>query len=385
MDDAQISLLNRRNFLKLSLAGLGASALGLYAFGQQGGAVDYADPAYRYWQKRTPGSLALENYLVMCAALAPSAHNTQPWKFAVRDRAITVYADFQRSLGQADPAHRMKLLSVGCALENIRIAAADLGFAAQINVADAGQFAADQRCADIRLVADNNLSQQPLFQAMFQRQTTRAAYLPQAVPAALQARLAALNDFPQLNLRWFDSPADLTAMAGLNTEACIAFTRHDAAYLDSLKWWRYSRNELLRKRDGISIFTSAAPAVIKQYFQYGVSAEDMAGAFGKNGEIDLMQQLFAATPLWGVISAKRVSLQNRLQAGQLFERLFLQATDEQYKMHAINYVTESADYAEKFKRRFDIVPDDELLLVFRMGQAPACEKSVRRPLADIIV
>jgi nitroreductase len=385
MEDTKAHLLSRRNFLKWSLLGLGGASVGAVMFGQQGGAVDYADPAYRYWDKRSPGGLALENYLVLCGALAPSAHNTQPWKFRVREQAIDVYVDFQRSLGQADTAHRMKLLSVGCALENIRIAAADLGFRADIQLADAKQFSLDQRCATIALQPDASLGKHPLFAALFERQTTRAPYDLAPIAADVKQQLAALNTHADLSLRWFDSDTELAQLAALNTAACIAFTENDPAYLDSLNWWRYSRNELLRKRDGISIFTSAAPALIKQYFQYGVSHADMAGDFGKTGEIDLMKQLFAATPLWGVISASASALDLRLQAGQLFERVFLAATARGYKIHAINYVSESPVHSAQYRQSFGLAEPQELLLMFRLGRAEPCEKSVRQPLQQIIV
>jgi len=43
---------------------------------------------------------------IQSAILGASAHNTQPWQFAVTGDAITVYADYQRHLGSFDPLRR---------------------------------------------------------------------------------------------------------------------------------------------------------------------------------------------------------------------------------------------------------------------------------------
>lgn len=379
------NIINRRNFLKLTVAGVGTSAVGLYLFCQQGGAVNYSDPAYLYWNKLTQGGLNLENYLILCGSLAPSAHNTQPWKFSIKEKEITVFADHKRNLGSADAQRRMMLLSVGCALENINVAANQLGYRADISLSPSAEFEKTGMCAKVTLSANDQLGGNALFDSIFKRQTTRAPYLAEPVPELTKSSIMKLNDFPQVSLRWFDSPADLSSMADINSAACVAFTNDNSAYLDSLKWWRYSRGEMLKKRDGISIFTSAAPAMIKQYFEYGVSPEDMAGDFGKKGEIDLMNNLFSATPLWGVITASDISNASRLQSGQLFERVFLEVTRQNYRIHAINYVSEQQEYVNKFKALFGIPQTDELLMVFRMGKAELCEKSVRLPLSDIIV
>jgi nitroreductase len=68
--------------------------------------------------------------LVHFAALAPSWHNSQPWKFVLERDAIDVFADLSRWLRVADPERRELYLSLGCALESLLIAADYEGFGA---------------------------------------------------------------------------------------------------------------------------------------------------------------------------------------------------------------------------------------------------------------
>lgn len=68
-------------------------------------------------------------FLLRYAILAPSSHNTEPWKFRVRDDQIDVLADDSRWLKVADSDQRELYLSVGCALENLLVAAEHFGLA----------------------------------------------------------------------------------------------------------------------------------------------------------------------------------------------------------------------------------------------------------------
>ena len=65
--------------------------------------------------------------LIRAAALAPSSHNTQPWLFRLSDHEIQLAADRTRTLPVNDPDDRELTISCGCALLNLRVAAASRG------------------------------------------------------------------------------------------------------------------------------------------------------------------------------------------------------------------------------------------------------------------
>ena len=77
---------------------------------------------------------------VVRATLAPSIHNTQPWRFVLRPGVLDVYADRGRQLAVLDPAGRQLYLSVGCAVFNARVSLADSGVSAAVGrLPDAAQ------------------------------------------------------------------------------------------------------------------------------------------------------------------------------------------------------------------------------------------------------
>src|SRR5690242_4716936 len=63
------------------------------------------------------------------AVLAPSSHNTQPWRFALREDSVEVYADRSRALRVVDPDGRELAISCGAALFHLRLAMRALGYA----------------------------------------------------------------------------------------------------------------------------------------------------------------------------------------------------------------------------------------------------------------
>jgi hypothetical protein len=69
--------------------------------------------------------------LVRYASLAASSHNTQPWKFKIDDGSISILPDFTRRCPIVDPDDHHLFVSLGCAAENLLVAAEAGGFRGQ--------------------------------------------------------------------------------------------------------------------------------------------------------------------------------------------------------------------------------------------------------------
>ena len=61
------------------------------------------------------------------AVLAPSSHNSQPWRFEVVDGALNLYADRARALPVVDPDDRELVISCGAAPGLIQFALRPVG------------------------------------------------------------------------------------------------------------------------------------------------------------------------------------------------------------------------------------------------------------------
>lgn len=71
---------------------------------------------------------------VQLASRAPSLHNTQPWRWALRPDGLDLYADRFRQLTVADPAGHDLAISCGAALELARLGLAAAGCASVMHL-----------------------------------------------------------------------------------------------------------------------------------------------------------------------------------------------------------------------------------------------------------
>jgi len=98
-----------------------------------------------------------------------------------------------------------------------------------------------------------------------------------------------------------------------------------------------------------------------------------------------MENIAPSTPAWGLIYAKSDSPAAWLDAGRLAERIYLEATLQDYRICPMSYLTEHEEMKSRLKRVAGLSGSAEPLFLFRAGRAPLLEKSVRRDLRKVIV
>ncbi len=101
------------------------------------------------------------------ATLAANSHNTQPWKFGLSPGAISIRPDLSRRTPVLDPDEHHLWVSLGCATENLVLAAAALGKHADVAFGP----------QEVHVALDNaSPVHSPLVNAIFQRQCSRVEY-----------------------------------------------------------------------------------------------------------------------------------------------------------------------------------------------------------------
>ena len=162
--------MKRRQFLVVgaAFAGAGAAGLGWHAV-RRGVFRSEDDPAYEAWRAWPPRPEEGPMALVRAAVLAASPHNTQPWLFRVSPAQVDLFADRERNIGTIDPLLREMSIGLGCALENLVLAAGALGHRASLTLLPQGPAAT--QVASLRL-DEGGAEPSPLFAAIPLRHTT---------------------------------------------------------------------------------------------------------------------------------------------------------------------------------------------------------------------
>ena len=309
----------------------------------------------------------LARTLIAAAVLAPSSHNTQPWLFAASDQHIDLIADRRRALPVNDPHDRELTISCGCALFNLRVAAAAAGFAAQVALCpDADD---EDVLARVRLAAADTMPPDAkLHAAIAQRRTVRQRFASGPLESAtIQALI------------------DAAAREGATLHTLSTHTqRHDAAALvaegDAMQWADASwRRELAawmhprRRGDGLSMPALAAPVartVVRTFdIGHGVAAKD--------------RQLADESPLLTVLTTATDSVLDWLAAGQALQCMLLEGVERGLQASYLNQPVQVASLRTTFQQAVGCHGVPQLLMRWGkpMHDVPAAP---RRPLGDVI-
>ncbi len=117
------------------------------------------------------------------AVLAPSAHNTQPWRVTVSGDRVELSVDPSRTLPHSDPASRDLHLAMGAFAEALAIGLCSVGARAATIDAGPGAWAA------FRLSAGDVAGREEA-SLLRRRQTSRIAYSPRPLETATLGKLA---------------------------------------------------------------------------------------------------------------------------------------------------------------------------------------------------
>jgi hypothetical protein len=355
----------RRDFLKLGLVTASASMIT---------GCDVTDPVVAAAQQlRSP--LTTEggfSEILRYATLAASGHNTQPWKFAVKASTIEIHPDLSRALPVVDPAHRELWISLGCALENLVIAALASGYSSIVSYPDESR-----QFIDIEL-QPSTPQKSPLLDAIPLRQSTRGEYQPvvmlreyrdqiHAVPSESGVVLQFLEDKPSM-----DTALEYVVQGNLSQYS-------DAAFVTELvDWLRFNKKEALSTLDGLYSKCSGNPTVPRWIGKMVVS-----GTIPQNqADADVKKLRSSAGAV--VLASEKDDPASWVRTGQVFERLSLTLTSLGLKSALLNQPIEVPDLRDKFTDEIGMAGMHTQLLL-RYGVADAMSFSLRQPVKDLLL
>ena len=391
----------RRKFLERSAACLVVVAGGLVWRAYDTGVFSTGrGPAYRpwaNWQGETAGEGPLA--IVRAGILAASAHNTQPWLFRVQSDRIDLFADQRRNLGAMDPFLREMHLSLGCALENMILAAWAKGFEPKVEMMPGRLTGIPEELgmepvARIRLKAAK--AEVPgLYNAIPARRTNRGEYqVEREIPRGL---LWAFNDMARedraLRLILLEAGAARDAFDRLTVAATEAIVADDEMIAASTAWFRLTPEAIEEHRDGPTIDSFGLPSLSLAAVKMLPKPEP--GKTHRQWVATTRDVQLATAPLVGFIAVRDLyDRRTALRAGLLWQRLHLWATTQDLAMQPLNQLPEMVDRERQLGRKpeaarglSEIIEDDRWhpTLAFRAGfPTVSVPPSPRRDVADVV-
>lgn len=306
------------------------------------------------------------------AVLAPSVHNTQPWRFVIQPGALEIYADLQRKLAVLDPTGRQLHISVGCAVLNARV-----------SLAASGRGVSTHRLPDparpvlvARLEVEAGLPPDTALAALDavveQRQTNRRRFAADTVPDDLVDGLVAAAELEGAILRPIKDAADRQSLARLSRQADIQQIT-SAAYRAEVRAWT---SDDPTRRDGVRAAvvphvdgTAEDDLPIRDFDSHG------AGWLPPDTGSSVNQCLL-------VLGTEADDPLAWLRAGEALERVWLEITRAHYVASLFTQVIEVAQLRVQLREELRLGMQPHIVL--RVGRAPVTAASLRRHVTEVL-
>jgi nitroreductase len=312
--------------------------------------------------------------VVEAATLAPSVHNTQPWRFVIGGGDdIELYADRERSLPALDPTGRQLLVSCGAALLHARVGARSLGFDLEISLlpdADPDHLAT----LTLRPGQPASVEDQELSAATRLRHTQREPFDTRQVDPAVLDRLRAAASREGAWLHVVERRDDQLTLAVLLAQA-DRIEESDPKYRDELHSWVRPVNT--PARDGVP--ASALPHTAGPARHSEVTVRDF----------DLertMQEMRDSTvderPTVVILGTDGDTAKDQLRAGIALARVLLEGTRAGVVASPLGQVVDLPGPRNQLRQQLNLLGEPQMLL--RIGYGAPASATPRRPVSDVL-
>src|SRR5437762_579969 len=168
-----------------------------------------------------------------------------------------LFADCMRTIGAIDPFLREMHIGLGCALENLLMAAAANGYTTQVSLLPDALDETWVACVDL---APGPTVIPDLYPLIPNRHTNRYPDdIGRSVTSATLDALSALNDDPEVRVFWFASAPLRKQVGDLLVEATHVSVSDTTQIGESDGWYRATWQDLQQYRDGITIDAAGLP------------------------------------------------------------------------------------------------------------------------------
>ncbi|MBO1414083.1 nitroreductase family protein [Streptomyces sp. FH025] len=310
--------------------------------------------------------------LAEAGTLAPSLHNSQPWRFRPTPDllGLEVLADLGRTVPAADPDGRALHISIGAALFNLRVAAAHLGRAAEVRLLPSGEDGQPRAVLDLSAPARTPSPFGPdLYPVVPKRHSSRHAFTNRDVPEALVGELIVAAREEGVTLTMLEEH-DVRRVLALTAEAEARIAADVTREAETRRWLRVEPSY-----DGIPL------AALGSHDRD--ARVPMRGFTGHPPHHATPAERFEALPQLATLVTHFDHQADWLRTGQAMERVWLLATAHGLRASVLHQAVEIPD--TRWRLRDTAEGPGHVQLVLRLGYGPPGTAAPRRPVEDVLL
>ena len=275
--------------------------------------IDHND----FYRKTTINDKIL--FILNYGLLAPSTHNSQPWKFKIISNILEIYIDEDVSIREVDPKGRDLYISIGCLIENLLIAASTFKCFDKIeyileeknNLVARIYFRDDHEGKDFLSKEDV-----PILNSILTRKNVRGKFIEKKVGPKDIEKVCSLNNFPSIDIEVISDLKTIKKLAEITRKALISAYKKNSFRLEMSKWFRANTSSRKDGLHGYALGMSLIPSLI---FPLLVKFFDVGPLVSR-----LNYASFITSPNVFVISTSKNDKSEWINVGRLAERSMLE-------------------------------------------------------------
>lgn len=311
------------------------------------------------------------------ASLAPSSHNTQPWRVKViSELEFIVQSDPKRWLPKVDPENRESLLSIGAFWENLEQAAFAFGFKIKTEI-----LATNPKNIDILKVKLVRYLPQKSNGLEFvkTRTTNRKPYKKKDL---LPLHSKGLKKLLPDHLTYFPRETkEGKWIAKSLIEANKKQTFNDEKQKELAEWLRFSRSEVERKKDGITPEMLGVFSVTKFFWYIFINRKTVLSWSFRNRGVKNVKNQVNNCAGFIAITSDDLSVSSLLHTGKEFESLALKCTEYGISIHPMSQLMEESPWKVQTAELLGLSKPVQFIL--RVGYSKFQPKpSIRRSIEE---
>lgn len=314
--------------------------------------------------------------LIEAAIKAPSGHNTQPWKFKVDSQSITILPDLARALPVVDPDNHALYISLGCALENLVIAATHQNLQPEIKLVP---DEAGHTNIEVNFESCHEVQKDELFHQIGCRQCTKNRYSGKPIPIEHLQQLYRSVNQEGIKLLFYTDRASMDDLTPFILEGSTRQFKYKPFVEELVHWIRFSKTEALQWRDGVWGASMGMPGVGQ-----GVGKFIMKNLVNAKSEAKRWRGLVESSAALALFVAAQNDVEHWIRLGRAFQRFGLTATQLNISHAHMNMPCEEAGVRLEMARHLNLA-NQHLLLLLRLGYSNKMPYSFRRSMNDVII
>ena len=307
------------------------------------------------------------------ASKAPSGHNTQPWKFHITDGTITVLPNLEVALPVVDRNNRELFISLGCAVENLCIAASYFGYTTHI-------IECSIEAIILELTKNALTIEDSLFHQIEKRQTNRNIYNGNKISDGILQQLQSIPKengiqfyFTEINTPFANTITQYIMKGNEIQMADIAFKN------ELLSWMRFNNKQVEATHNGLSYLVFGNPPLPR------ILARPIVSLFLKpNAQNKSDRKKIDSSSHFVVCATQRDTIEEWINLGRTLQRFLLKVTEIGISYAFLNQPCEVAALAFDLREKLP-VNKEHPTLIMRIGYAKQIPYSPRKKIETLLV